>query len=255
MHLDLWTLGLQAANFLVLVWLLHRFLYRPVLAVIAKRQEAMDKLAADAAADRKAAEDLRQDLERQRAALDDQRQAALTSARDAAEAERKAILAKAEANAAAVRAAAQKAFEDEREDAARQAGHDAARLAAGMARRLLQETAPGELQARMLDEVCEDVKRLDDEAKRGIAARTGSTSGGVEVVTAAPLDPEAARAFTERLGQALGAPVTPSFQTDPALIAGVEVRFPFTILRRSWSEDLRRIQAELDDDDHAQTVA
>jgi F-type H+-transporting ATPase subunit b len=255
MHLDLWTLGLQAANFLVLVWLLHRFLYRPVLAVIAKRQAAMDKLVADAAADRKEAADVRQDLERQRMGLDQERQAVLTAARDAAETERKAILAKAEDNAAAVRAAAQKAFEDEREDAARQAGRDAARLAAAMARRLLQETPPGELQARMLERVCEDVKTLGAEAKRGIAARAGSASGGVEVVTAEPLDPTGQQAFAEQLGQALGAQVRPSFQVDPALIAGVEVRFPFTIVRRSWSEDLRRIQSELDHDDGAQAVA
>lgn len=255
MHLDLWTLGLQAANFLVLVWLLHRFLYRPVLAVIAKRQQAMDKLAADAAADRTAAEVLRQDLERQRAALDDERQAAMTAARDAAEAERKAILTKAQENAAAATAAAKKAFEGEREDAARQMGRDAARLAAGMARRLLQEATPGEVQARMLERVCEDVKALDGEAKRGIAARAGAASASVEVVTATPLDPKAAQVFIKQFGQALGAPVTPSFRVDPELIAGVEVHFPFTILRRSWSEDLRRIQAELDDDDQAQTVA
>jgi F-type H+-transporting ATPase subunit b len=255
MHLDLWTLGLQAANFLVLVWLLHRFLYRPVLAVIAKRQEAIDKLAADAAADRKAAEAVRQGLEQQRAALEGERQAAMTAARDAAEAERKTILAKAQDSAAAVTAAAKTAFDGEREDAARQMGRDAARLAAGMACRLLQQAAPGDFQARMLGQVCEDVKALDAEARRGIAARAGEAPAAVQVVTATPLDPKAAQLFAEQLGQALGAPITPSFSVDPALIAGVEVHFPFTILRRSWSEDLRRIQAELDDDGHAQTVA
>ena len=35
MRFDWWTLALQTVNFAVLVWLLHRFLYRPVLRMIA----------------------------------------------------------------------------------------------------------------------------------------------------------------------------------------------------------------------------
>lgn len=75
MHLDPWTLGLQAANFLVLVWLLHRFLYRPVLGIIAARQAAADKLTADVQAEKTAAESLRQSLESQRTANTQERDA------------------------------------------------------------------------------------------------------------------------------------------------------------------------------------
>ena len=32
MQLDWWTIGLQTVNFTVLIWLLNRFLYKPVLA-------------------------------------------------------------------------------------------------------------------------------------------------------------------------------------------------------------------------------
>lgn len=38
MRLDPWTLVLQAVNALVLAWLLARFLFRPVMAVIARRR-------------------------------------------------------------------------------------------------------------------------------------------------------------------------------------------------------------------------
>ena len=37
MHIDLWTLGLQTINVLVLVWLLARFLFRPVAAIVVQR--------------------------------------------------------------------------------------------------------------------------------------------------------------------------------------------------------------------------
>ena len=38
MHLDWWTIALQTINFAILVWLLHRFLYKPVLRMIDARK-------------------------------------------------------------------------------------------------------------------------------------------------------------------------------------------------------------------------
>ena len=68
MRIDWWTLALQAANFLVLVWLLQHFLYRPVLGIIAERQQRTDGVIAEANAAKAAAEGLRAELEQQRAA-------------------------------------------------------------------------------------------------------------------------------------------------------------------------------------------
>jgi len=255
MHFDPWTFGLQAANFLVLVWLLHRFLYRPVLGVVAARQAAAKKLTADLDEQAKAAEALRHDLEAQRAAIARERDAAIAEARNAAEAERKVLLAAAHGDADAVRSAAQTSFERERADLVGSLGRDATRLAISIVRRLLQESPAAAAQEAMLQLVCEDVERLPDEAKQHIRERIAGDDHAPDVVTAAPLDAKTQRSFTERLANALGAPARPMFKVDPGLLAGVEVRFPFTILRRSWSDDLRRIEAELINDDGAPKLA
>ncbi|AOH87284.1 hypothetical protein AWL63_24355 (plasmid) [Sphingomonas panacis] len=55
MHIDWWTLALQAINVLILVWLLARFLYRPVMKVIADRQAAADALLSEAQSSKDAA--------------------------------------------------------------------------------------------------------------------------------------------------------------------------------------------------------
>jgi F-type H+-transporting ATPase subunit b len=255
MHFDPWTLVLQLANFLVLVWLLHRFLYKPVLAIIAARKAQTDTLIADALAEKKAAEDLKQSLESQRAAIVQERDAAMKAARDAADAEAKAVLAKARAEAEALRLEAGKAFDRERAGAVRTMGRDAARLAVSIVRRLLQEAPAAAVQEGLLDLVCDDVRSLPAETRKRIAERAATDGETLEVVTAAPLAKPAATRFGKSLSAALGAPATAKFRVDKTLIAGVEVRFPFTILRRSWSEDLKRIQAELIDDDHATKVA
>jgi hypothetical protein len=43
MHFDWSTLALQTVNFAVLVWLLHRFLYRPVLRMVDARRAEIEK--------------------------------------------------------------------------------------------------------------------------------------------------------------------------------------------------------------------
>ena len=48
MQIDWWTLGLQTINFLIVIWLLSRFLYRPVRKIIEER-EAADQAASDEA--------------------------------------------------------------------------------------------------------------------------------------------------------------------------------------------------------------
>lgn len=255
MHFDPWTLGLQAANFLVLLWLLHRFLYRPILGIIAARQAATDKLTAELRSEKDGLESQRQALERQQTALAADRDAALAQARSAAAVERKALLATAHADAEAVRAAAKSAFERERAELVQTAGQDAARLAASIARRLLAEAAGPAIQAQMLDRVCDDVRALPADAKQQIAARLAADKAGVEVVTAEPLDAAAESGFGARLTTALGAPADPTFRVDPALVAGLEIHFPFTILRRSWADSLQRIEAELTHDDHASNRA
>ena len=115
MQFDWWTLLLQIVNFLVLVWLLHRFLYRPVQTVIAKRRALANSVLADATAKQAAAAVEKQDLERARAELDASRQRIIDAAVKEADARGLAILEEAgrkrDALLAAARADAEKARE------------------------------------------------------------------------------------------------------------------------------------------------
>ena len=62
MTIDWWTLGLQAVNFLILVWLLTRFLYRPVRRIIEQRKALVDKARDEAEKAKADAEAARQQL-------------------------------------------------------------------------------------------------------------------------------------------------------------------------------------------------
>ena len=55
MLIDWFTVGAQLLNFLILVWLLKRFLYKPILGAIDIRERRIAAELADAAAKRIAA--------------------------------------------------------------------------------------------------------------------------------------------------------------------------------------------------------
>ena len=69
MHFDWSTFALQTVNFAILAWLLHRFLYRPVLRLIDARRAEIDKQYADARVAEAKAEEQLAAVEAERASI------------------------------------------------------------------------------------------------------------------------------------------------------------------------------------------
>src|SRR5580693_5987928 len=80
MQIDWWTLGLQAVNALVLIWLLAHFLFRPVVNAIGTRQKAAGQLLAVAKAAKEAADSERDKAAAETARLVEHRSEALKAA-------------------------------------------------------------------------------------------------------------------------------------------------------------------------------
>ena len=73
MEIDSTSFVLEIINFLVLVWLLKHFLYRPVLDIIAKRQQQIADDLARAEQSSKAAADMVAEYEARNWAIDSER--------------------------------------------------------------------------------------------------------------------------------------------------------------------------------------
>lgn len=233
MHIDLWTLVLQTINVLVLVWLLARFLFRPVAGIIAARREAANALLADAEAKRQQASEAAAALAHQREDLAGEGQRILAEARAAAEAERATLLQHASDAAARVQADAQQAIVRD-EHAMREAlEHEANDLAITIATRLLQRVPARALNRAFLDMLAETL--ATHPARGSLAATT------IEVRSATPLDAAAQADCRDVLTRALGATPQLTFRTDPTLIAGIELAAPDALIRNSWRADLDRI--------------
>src|SRR5665811_2539985 len=88
MLIDWFTIGAQALNFLILVWLLKHFLYKPILNAIDAREKRIAKELADADAKKAEAQKEHDEFQHKNEEFDQQRAALLSKAKEDAQAER-----------------------------------------------------------------------------------------------------------------------------------------------------------------------
>ena len=239
MTIDWWTLGFQTVNVAVLVWLLQRFFWRPVSAMIEQRRDVTKHALAEAEATRaKAAADLA-GIETTRAGFAAERDAILAAAHDAAGKASADAAAEAAKAAATLEATARATMEKERQAAEQAWTERSARLAIDISGRLTARLDGAAVRAAFLDGLVREIAAMPE------AARRAATADGapLEAFSAAALDPAERERANTLIVEALGGHPAILFKTDPALIAGLELHGPHFVTSNSWRADLARILA------------
>src|SRR5271154_4298373 len=113
MLIDWFTVGAQALNFLILVWLLKHFLYKPILNAIDAREKRIARELADADAKKAEAQKEHDEFQHKNEEFDQQRAALLAKAADEAKAERQRLLDEARKDADALSAKRREALKND----------------------------------------------------------------------------------------------------------------------------------------------
>jgi F-type H+-transporting ATPase subunit b len=242
MTIDWWTIGLQAINVTILIWLLARFFWQPIADTIQRRRAEAKSLLTDAAAMRAAATRERESIEVARAGFAREREAILAAANDAAERLHAARLDDAAREVAALRVAADQQLARRQAEAEKAWAERSSRLAVDIARRLAARLDGPAVRAAFFDWLLAEIRALPEAARRGLV-EPGTT---LRAVSAVPLATDEERLLTERLAEALGVPPNLAFSTDAELIAGLELHGPNLVIANSWRADLERILADVD---------
>ena len=250
MHFDWSTFALQTVNFAILVWLLHRFLYRPVLRLLDARRSEIDKQYAEAQMAEANAKAELAAIEAERGSIAAERAAVLEQASaQAAEASRSRC-AQAERNAAELLDAARKTLAAERVVALSEAKRVALDLGANIAGRLLDQV-PMKLRSEVwLARIEEHLAALPPTEREALTQQLVD-GAQLTVITASALSAEAAETWCTRLHRTLGDRIPINFGTDPHLVAGAELHFPSAVLRFSWQSALSQMGAEIAGDGDA----
>lgn len=251
MQIDWWTLALQAVNFLVLVWLLWRFLYRPVKEVIEKRKQLAEQAFADADRQKSEAEAARLRFEEGRAGLAQERQDMLKKIHEELEAERRKVLEEAKGKADQLLEAARKSIAEEREAALAEIREQVAALAVELASDLLRKGGSSASSGVFLAQLERQLKDMPADEQERLQKDLAADSARVTVVTAAPLTPEEQGQWTDMLSDGLGQGEKADFATDSEILGGAELRFPHAVLKLTWADQLRKAKELLRRDDAA----
>lgn len=243
MRIDWSTLALQLINFAILVWLLQRFLYRPVLRVIDARRQAADTRYAEAQRTAETASRQLSDLEKQKADVAADRATAIANAQEQARQLIVARRAEAERDARSLLDEARQTLARERETLLAEARRTALEMAAAMARRVLAEIPESQRTQGWLERLDQRLEALSA-AERAELEQELAAGAPLRVVSAGPIPPDVGERWSARLREVLGPHFSVTFETDAKLIAGAELRFPHATLGFSVAGAISALQQE-----------
>lgn len=245
MHIDWWTLALQAINVLVLVWLLSRFLYRPVIAAIDARQAMSAKLIAEAETAKATAEEQARVLQARDQALAAEADERRAEMRANFEAERARLFEQARGKADALLKQAAEISAAEQARMTSELEERAGQLAADMAGKLLKRLPANGVTDAMLAALVERVGTLSEDRRRALMSEP------LTIVTPTPLSSEARARYSGALANVMPGVRVAGFVVEPALLGGFELRGQHVLVRNSWRADLDDLLAALKEDGHA----
>ena len=223
MLIDWFTVGAQALNFLILVWLMKRFLYKPILNAIDAREKRIAKELADADAKKTEAQKERDEFQHKNEEFDQQRDGLLSQAKDEVKAERQRLLDEARQAADTLRAKQQDALEREQQSLNVEITRRTREEVFAIARKTLTDLAGTSLEERMSDVFARRLRKMDGEAKAGLTEALKSASSPALVRSAFDLPAEQRAAIQNALNETFSADIHVRFETAPDLVSGIEL--------------------------------
>ncbi len=234
MLFDWFTVGAQTLNFLVLVWLLKRFLYKPILdAVDAREKRIADELAQADAQQASAAKE-RETYRLKNAEFDQQREALFNQAKAEAKVERQRQLDDTRHAAEVLRMKREEALNAEFEALQQSITQRNRDEVFSIARKVLTDLADTTLEARMVEVLAHRLRGLQGDAKAELTQALARPNAEICVRTSRGLSASQQAMLKEALEATLSSPLQLRFETSEQVLGGIELsangwRLPWAI--------------------------
>jgi F-type H+-transporting ATPase subunit b len=223
MLIDWFTICAQALNFLVLVWLMKRFLYKPILNAIDAREKLIAAELADAAGKKAEAQKQTDDLRKKNEEFDQQRAALMTKATDEAKTEGAHLLDEARKAADALSAKRQDTLTDEANNLNQALARRTQQEVFAITRKTLTDLATVSLEERMGEVFTRHLRELDGKLKANLSEAIKTSPDPALVRSTFDMPPEQRGAIQNALNETFSADVRLHFETSPDLISGIEL--------------------------------
>jgi F-type H+-transporting ATPase subunit b len=238
MEFNLSTFILEIINFLILIWILQRLFYKPLLEVIAKRKQLIDQSLSDAKNLQQQAEQQCSLYENRQKLWEQEKQAAITALHRQLEAERKAHLDKLNADFEQERQKTNVLLSKQRRELQQQTEKQALRNGAKFAGMLLQQSAGPELEARLFTLLMGNLTTLPEACKLCLTTLGTKKSVPVKITSAYPLPAELRQQLEQKLAALVNSQINFQYHQDAALIAGLRMDIGAWVLNTNLQHEL-----------------
>jgi F-type H+-transporting ATPase subunit b len=217
------TVIAQIVNFLVLVYLLKRFLYKPIVRAMDEREKRIADRLAEA---EKRENEARQERERHQAMnqeLEGRREVLLGEMKDDVETQRKELVGQARQQVDAVRANWLEALEREKEAFLQDLRERTGKHTYAVARRALKDLANVDLEHHMVGVFIERLKNLDQGEEKALRESIDDSEPRIKVTSAFEIPQDRSREISQVLQAYVSQPVDLQLSMSPDVIGGIEL--------------------------------
>jgi len=223
MLIDWFTVGAQALNFLILVWLMKRYLYKPILHAIDAREKRIAMELADADAKKAEAKQERDEFQQKNEKFDQQRAMLLSQATDEAKAEHQRLLDEAREEADTLSAKRQDTLRFDAHNLNQAISRQTKQEVFSIVRKTLTDLATVTLEERIGEVFTRRLREMDDHSKETLGEALKKLSSPALVRSTFDLPAEQRAAIQNALNETFSAEIQVRFETSPDLVSGIEL--------------------------------
>jgi len=218
MQIDWITVSAQIVNFLILVWLLKRFLYEPVMAAMEQRERRIADRLNDARRREAQAEAEAREFRERSNTLAAERERLVEQAREEAETRKLQLLEQAREEVAAARSNWQRQAREEHDEFVDELRRRTAGIIQNIARSALRDLADAQLEETVADVFVRKLKSLDREDRRQLG-----NGGPIRIRSAYELDHAVRSRLTRAVHEHIADGVEVEYAQSPELLCGIEL--------------------------------
>jgi F-type H+-transporting ATPase subunit b len=223
MLFDWFTVGAQALNFLILVFLMWRFLYKPILHAIDEREKRIAAELADADAKRAEAQKERDEYQNKNEVFEQKRAALLRQATDEAKEERQRLIEEARQAADAMSSRWQTTLRNEAFSLNQAIGSRVQQEVFAIARKALTDLAGANLEERLGEVFTRRLREMQSQPRETLAEALRTAADPVLVRSTFDLPAEQRAVIQKAINDTFSADIRLRFETAPDLISGIEL--------------------------------
>ena len=245
MNINWFTVIAQVINFLVLVWLLKKFLYKPILNAIDEREKKITDKLKDADAQKAAAQKDQDDFKKLQEDFDQHKKALLDKAVEEANSQKQQLLDTAKTEAENLGKNMQKVAKEKQEKDSIEMSENIQKQVFAITRKALSDIASVSLEEQSSDTFVKHLKELKEDEKKQFIDAFKSNSNAILVRSAFDLPIKQQGQINDTVNIILSADTHLQFKTTPEIISGIELSTNGYKLSWSFSEYLSSLEKNI----------